>query len=46
MMFTECTTFSAEKENAVLQWEFKLHSALAAAIIWDLKGHMLHVKCQ
>jgi len=29
MMFTECTTFSAEKENAVLQWEFKLNTALA-----------------
>jgi hypothetical protein len=29
MLSIKCTTFSSEKENTVLQWEFKLNSALA-----------------
>jgi hypothetical protein len=39
----ECIFFSSQKENAVLQWAFKLNSAPATAGMWGLKGHMLKV---
>ena len=37
------TCFSPERENAVLQWVFKLNTAPAAAAMWDSKGHMIKV---
>jgi hypothetical protein len=39
----KCTSFVPEWENTVLQWAFKLNSALAAAETWYLKGCMLKV---
>jgi hypothetical protein len=38
-------SFWSEKENIILQWAFKLSSALATAQIWDLKGCVLKVLC-
>jgi hypothetical protein len=40
----KCKSFSTEYENIVLQWEFKLNSALATAENWYLKSHMVRVK--
>jgi hypothetical protein len=37
------TSFSPERENAVLQWALKLNTVPAAAAMWDLKGYMLKV---
>jgi hypothetical protein len=36
----------SKRENTVLQWAFKLNSALAIAVAWDLKGHMLKFKTE
>ena len=33
----------SKRENNVLQWAFKFNSALAAAEMWHLKGHILKV---
>lgn len=33
----KCSSLLFTSENTVLQWEFKLNSALTAAEIWDLK---------
>jgi hypothetical protein len=42
MTSNKCTTFLSEKENDVLQWEFKLNSALAKCR--HLALHMSYVK--
>ena len=39
-----CTTFLSKRENTLLQWAFKLNSALATAENQHLKGCMIKVK--
>jgi hypothetical protein len=40
----KCTSSSSVRENVVLQWAFKLNSALAAAETWHLKDHTLKIR--
>jgi hypothetical protein len=40
----KCISILSERENIVLQWEFKLNSAAGAIVeLWLLKGHVLNV---